>query len=107
GAKVTMIVRGDRLAKSMSAYLVARVEAHPLIEVRLRTQVTALRAEDGHLAEVDVAGPTGRQETLRITTLFICIGGKPHSEWCAAEGVRTNDAGYIITGLDLLDSGSR
>jgi len=107
-AKVTMIVRGDRLAKSMSAYLVARIEAHPLIEVRLRTQVTALRAEDGHLAEVDITGPAGREETLRVTTLFICIGGKPHSEWCAAEGVRTNTAGYILTGLDLLyDSGRR
>ena len=101
-AKVTMIVRGDRLAKNMSAYLVARIEAHPLIDVRLGSQVTALRAEDGHLAEVDITGPAGREETLRVTTLFICIGGKPHSEWCAAEGVLTNTAGYILTGLDLL-----
>ena len=106
-ANVTMIVRGDRLAKTMSAYLVARIEAHPLIEVRLGTQVTALRAENGHLAEVDITGPAGGEETLRVTTLFICIGGKPHSEWCAAEGVRTNTAGYILTGLDLLDSGRR
>ena len=92
-AKVTMIVRGDRLAKSMSAYLVARIEAHPLIDVRLGTQVTALRAEDGHLAEVDIVGPAGMEETLRVTTLFICIGGKPHSEWCAAEGVRDQHRG--------------
>jgi thioredoxin reductase (NADPH) len=106
-AKVTMIVRGDRLAKNMSAYLVARIEAHPLIDVRLGSQVTALRAEDGHLAEVDITGPAGREETLRVTTLFICIGGKPHSEWCAAEGVRTNTAGYILTGLDLLDDSGR
>lgn len=106
-ANVTMIVRGDRLAKSMSAYLVARIEAHPLIEVRLGTQVTALRAENGHLAEVDISGPAGRKETLRVTTLFICIGGKPHSEWCDAEGVQTNTAGYILTGLDLLDDSGR
>jgi thioredoxin reductase (NADPH) len=106
-AKVTMIVRGDRLAKNMSAYLVARIQAHPLIDVRLGSQVTALRAEDGHLAEVDITGPAGREETLRVTTLFICIGGKPHSEWCATEGVRTNNAGYILTGLDLLDDSGR
>ena len=92
-AKVTMIVRGDRLAKNMSAYLVARIEAHPLVDVRLGTQVTALRAEDGHLAEVDIAGPAGKEETLRVTTLFICIGGKPHSEWCAAEGVLNQHRG--------------
>ena len=102
-----MIVRGDRLSKTMSAYLVARIEAHPLIEVRLGSQVTALRAENGHLAEVDITGPAGREETLRVTNLFICIGGKPHSEWCAAEGVQTNAAGYILTGLDLLDNGRR
>ena len=101
-----MIARGDRLAEIMSAYLVARIEAHPLIEVRLGTQVAGLRAENGHLAEVDITGPAGREETLRVTTLFICIGGQPHSEWCAAEGVGQTP-GYILTGLDLLDSGRR
>ena len=34
GARVTMVVRGDRLAKSMSGYLVDRIERHPLIDVR-------------------------------------------------------------------------
>src|SRR4029079_6683559 len=91
----------------MSAYLVARIEAHPLIDVRLGSQVTALRAEDGHLAEVDITDGAGREEPLRAPTLYICIGGKPHSEWCAAEGVRTNTAGYILTGLDLLDDSGR
>ena len=35
---VTMLVRGDSLGKSMSAYLVERIEEHPLIDVRLRTR---------------------------------------------------------------------
>ena len=42
GARVTMLVRGSSLAKSMSAYLVERIHAHPLIEVRLRTEVEAV-----------------------------------------------------------------
>ena len=37
GARVTMVVRGDRLGRTMSAYLVERVERHPLIDVRLRS----------------------------------------------------------------------
>ena len=37
GARVKMVVRGDRLAKSMSGYLVDRIERHPLIDVRLGT----------------------------------------------------------------------
>ena len=35
GARVTMVVRGDSLSKSMSAYLVERVEATETIDVRL------------------------------------------------------------------------
>jgi thioredoxin reductase (NADPH) len=31
-ARVTMLVRGDRLAKTMSAYLIRRIEQHPLID---------------------------------------------------------------------------
>ena len=54
GARVTMLVRGDRLGKSMSAYLVERIAAHPLVEVSLRTQVAAVDEKDGHLAGVTV-----------------------------------------------------
>ena len=35
-ARVTQLVRGDRLSKSMSAYLIERIEAHPLIDVASR-----------------------------------------------------------------------
>jgi thioredoxin reductase (NADPH) len=50
GARVTMLVRGDRLGRSMSHYLVERIERDPRIEVRLLTGVTGLHASDGHLA---------------------------------------------------------
>src|SRR4029450_8720444 len=42
-ARVTMLVRGDRLSKSMSAYLIERIENHPLIDVHLETQLTELQ----------------------------------------------------------------
>jgi len=47
GARVHMIVRGDSLSKSMSAYLVERIEQSPQIEVRLRSRVTELHAAAG------------------------------------------------------------
>ena len=40
GARVTMLVRGERLASRMSAYLVERIERSALIDVRLETQLT-------------------------------------------------------------------
>ncbi len=107
GARVTMLVRGDRLGKSMSAYLVHRIEADPRIDVRLRARVTALEAIDGHLAAVTFADDAGKAETRPVRALFICIGGRPHTAWCPAEGILTDAAGYIVTGTDLLDGGRR
>jgi thioredoxin reductase (NADPH) len=106
-AQVTMLVRGDRLGKTMSAYLVDRIEAHARIDVRLQTEVTALEEDGNRLTGIEVTDSDGKTERLPVTTLFVCIGGKPHSEWCEAEGVRTDSAGYILTGLDLLEAGRR
>jgi thioredoxin reductase (NADPH) len=72
GARVKMLVRGDRLGKTMSAYLVERIEQHPLIDVRYRTQARELHA-DGQLDAVTLEGPGGR-ERVPAVALFICIG---------------------------------
>jgi thioredoxin reductase (NADPH) len=107
GARVKMLVRGDRLGKSMSAYLVKRIESHPLIDVRLRTELTGVHAEGGRLAGVTFVDDGGTSETAPATALFLCIGGHPHTAWCPNEGVVTDRAGFILTGPDLLDGGTR
>jgi thioredoxin reductase (NADPH) len=107
GARVQMIVRGDRLSKSMSAYLVERIEEHPNIEVRLHTRLTELHAAAGRLREVSVESADGAADRIAVTSLFICIGGIPRTEWAAGSGVRTDDAGFILTGPDLLENGQR
>jgi thioredoxin reductase (NADPH) len=105
GARVKMLIRGDRLGKTMSAYLVDRIERHPLIDVRYRTQVRELHA-GGQLDAVTVEEPTGR-ERLPAAALFICIGGRPRTGWAADAGVALDPAGYILTGPDLLEQGRR
>jgi thioredoxin reductase (NADPH) len=52
--RLVLIVRSDNLAKSMSRYLVDRIEAAENIEVRLNTEVVAGRG-DGHLEAVTLA----------------------------------------------------
>ncbi len=104
---MTMVVRGDRLGKSMSAYLADRIEAHPLVDVRLRTQVTEVRGKDGHLSEVTISDADRIEETRRAQALFLCIGGVPRTGWAEGTGVRTDAAGYILTGPDLLHRGRR
>ncbi|HET6695429.1 MAG TPA: NAD(P)/FAD-dependent oxidoreductase [Gaiellaceae bacterium] len=107
GARVTMIVRGDRLGRTMSEYLVRRIEESRLIEVRFATEVHAVQADAGRLASVTIAGADGVESRLPARTLFICIGGVPRTSWAAGSGVRTDTAGYVLTGPDLLDRGER
>src|SRR6188472_4489597 len=83
GARVTMAVRGDRLGRTMSAYLVERIESHPLIDVRLETQVTAVGSSDEKLAWVEITDAAGRSERHDAAALFLCIGGVPRTGWAA------------------------
>jgi thioredoxin reductase (NADPH) len=106
GAKVTMVVRGESLRKSMSAYLVDRIEANERIDVRLHTVVTELHEEDG-LEAVTIESAEGAPETMRVTALFLCIGGVPRTAWAPRSGVRTDAKGFILTGPDLLEAGRR
>jgi thioredoxin reductase (NADPH) len=105
-ARVTMLVRGDRLAKSMSAYLIDRIEAHPLIDVHLETQLTELHTSGGQLGAVTFANGGGKSETRTVDGVFLCIGGTPHTEWCSREHVLTDARGYILTGQDMSTDGS-
>ena len=61
GARVTQVVRGDSLAKSMSAYLVERIDARDDIEVRLRSQVTAVHEQAGRLGAVTIESADSRR----------------------------------------------
>jgi thioredoxin reductase (NADPH) len=102
-----MLVRGDSLSKSMSAYLVDRIEAHPGIEVRLGTEVEAVEGQGEKLAAVLVRGREGAADRIPATALFICIGGAPCTEWAAGSGVRVGPAGFVLTGPDLIQEGER
>jgi thioredoxin reductase (NADPH) len=105
-ARVTMLVRGDRLEKTMSAYLVERVRQHPLIDVHLQAQLTDLHEDGDALTGVTFADAAGKAETRPVDAVFLCIGGRPNTEWCSREHVLTDSAGFILTGQDLLTDGS-
>jgi thioredoxin reductase (NADPH) len=107
GATVTMVVRGESLRKSMSAYLVDRVEASEAIEVRVRSEVRELHEEAGRLDAVTVEGADSPPERIPLTALFLCIGGVPRTAWAPSSGVHTDRNGFILTGPDLLDGGNR
>jgi thioredoxin reductase (NADPH) len=107
GARVTMLVRGDDIGRSMSAYLVRRIRTTPLIDVRLRTQVAQVEADGGRLSAVRLVEAGGGAEVRRARAMFVCIGGEPRTGWAARAGVRTDAHGFVLTGPDLLDAGRR
>jgi thioredoxin reductase (NADPH) len=100
-----MLVRGDRLSKNMSAYLIERIEAHPLIDVHLETELTELHASGRQLDAVTFEDSAGNSETRTVDGVFLCIGGNPHTEWCSREHVLTDARGFILTGQDMAHDG--
>src|ERR671930_137696 len=52
--QVTMLVRADSLAKSMSHYLIEQIAALPNVEVRTGAQAVAAEGRDGHLRSLRI-----------------------------------------------------
>ncbi|WP_321475566.1 FAD-dependent oxidoreductase [uncultured Paludibaculum sp.] len=103
---VTMIVRGDALSKSMSHYLVQRIETIPNISVMPNAEVESV-CGNGHLEEISVRHhPDGRVEKLPASALFIFIGAEPHTDWLDGV-VRRDNKGFLLTGANVLSDGRR
>ena len=97
---VTLVVRGDGLAKSASAYLVGTVEATPNIIVRHRTEVID-GGGDGQLEHLTLRDRAANTvERVPTAGLFIMIGGEPHTEWLP-DSVARDGQGYLVTGREI------
>jgi thioredoxin reductase (NADPH) len=101
-ANVTVLCRGEALDRSMSAYLTDRIERHPQITVRARSEITAARG-DGWLEEVAFRGPDG-DASLRASALFVLIGGEPLT-LAIRDWLRLDERGYLLTGPDVAHDG--
>lgn len=103
---VTLVVRGDSLAKSMSHYLVNQINGTSNIHVLLNSKVVEVRG-DNRLEFVTISNTqTGQQSTVPCSTLYIFIGAVPHTE-AFAELIERDANGFILTGQDLVQDGRR
>ena len=103
--RVILLVRSGTLETTMSQYLVQRILASPVIEVRYRSEVVAARG-DGHLEFLELADrDTGLTEEVAASWLFIFIGASPRTDWLGEEVVR-DKFGFIVTGHDLVNPGN-
>jgi thioredoxin reductase (NADPH) len=98
--RVTMLVRGDSLTKSMSQYLIDRIETIENIDVKTQTEVVAVTGENNLQGLTILHNDTGETESVDTKSLFIFIGAKPETEWLDGLVAR-DERGFIYAGMDL------
>jgi thioredoxin reductase (NADPH) len=100
GHPVTIVIRGEGLAASMSQYLLDRITRHPAITVMSRCAVREVDGA-GQLERVTVEDlTTSTRRTLATAALFVLIGAEAHTQWLA-ESIELDSHGFIVTGPDL------
>ncbi|MFG3487648.1 FAD-dependent oxidoreductase [Streptomyces sp. NPDC047972] len=105
GAKsVTLLVRGESPAATMSYYLIQQIEEAPNIAVRPRTVVEAAHGAE-HLERLTLRDAvTGDTEDVDAQWLFVFIGAAPLTDWLDGTVLR-DEHGFILAGPDLTPDG--
>jgi thioredoxin reductase (NADPH) len=103
---VTLLVRGPSLEKSMSYYLISRINDNPAISVRTCTEVIGASGND-HLEKLTLRDTArGTAETVDAQWLYLFIGAEPLTDWL--DGVVVRDGrGFVVAGPDLSAGGER
>jgi thioredoxin reductase (NADPH) len=101
---VTVLCRGETLAKSMSRYLIDQLATRSNIGVRHRTEVTGVHGETS-LEAIDVHdAETGETTRLDSGGLFVLIGADAETAWLPAE-IALDPKGFVLTGSDVKAAG--
>jgi thioredoxin reductase (NADPH) len=97
--RVTMVVRGDSFAESMSDYLIREIERAWNISVSFNTELVAAEGT-GRLQTISYRNrTTGAVTREPATAVFIFIGAEPNTSWLPPEIAR-DKWGYIVTGSE-------
>jgi len=101
-SKVHLLVRSRKLSESMSQYLVARIEAHPKIEIHYLTEIVAVTGT-AHLESIVWKDDSiGLEATKPIRHVFVMAGAAPRTEWLEDSFV-LDKKGFLVTGPDLVE----
>jgi thioredoxin reductase (NADPH) len=94
---VHLIVRAKSLAKTMSQYLVSRIEGSARITLYANSEIERLTG-DGKLEEVTwVNRGTGGRTTRPIKSVFVMIGAEPNTGWLFGT-LQLDRKGFVVTG---------
>jgi thioredoxin reductase (NADPH) len=96
---VHVLVRGHDLRKSMSRYLVDRVEHIANVRIHYGTEVAALEG-NGRLTGIRVRDEAGAETPMTTRGLFLFIGADPHTRWLSG-CVELDKKGFVLTGTSI------
>jgi thioredoxin reductase len=101
-SQVTILVRGESLADSMSDYLIRQIRATPNINVHRHVQVAdGTGTSTGHLQSLVLADTrSGARHSIPADALFVLIGSQPRTQWLGG-AIARDQWGFILTGPDL------
>jgi thioredoxin reductase (NADPH) len=94
---VHLLCRGPDLARSMSRYLISRLERAPNVHIHTLTQPEALHGEE-RLESVTIVSADGTRETIETCALFAMIGADPCTEWLHG-AVALDEHKFVLTGM--------
>lgn len=104
--RVTVLVRGASLQQSMSHYLIDQIEATSNISVRPHVELEGVQGDE-RLESItlrDTCG--GTTEVLPADAVFVFIGAAPHTG-IFREVIELDEAGFVLTGQDLVREGRK
>jgi thioredoxin reductase (NADPH) len=101
--KIWMLVRGPRLAESMSQYLIDRIKAIDNIEVLTQTEIVTLYgSREMQLERVRWRNNVTGEETEKpIRHVFCFIGAEPATGWLRDSGIALDGKNFVLTGSDV------
>jgi thioredoxin reductase (NADPH) len=98
-AHVHLIVRGTPLSKTMSQYLISRIESSDRITIHRHAEITELAGQTALDSVSWVNKHTGVVEKRSIRSLFVMIGAEPNTGWLSGT-LLLDEEGFIVTGTN-------
>ena len=100
---VHLVCRGPVLGRSMSHYLVSRLQHAPNVRIHTGTEVQVLEGDE-RLESATVVNGRGQRETVAVRAVFVMVGSDPCTDWLQG-AIDLDDRGFVLTGQSTTPSG--
>ena len=101
---VTLVVRGESLAASMSHYLIEQIATKANIRVETRSEVVRVHGDEQLEAIEIIDRRTGTTSRRQAGVLFVLIGAEAATDWLPTE-ISRDKHGFVLTGTDAMKTG--